>query len=51
LAGLVTVDSRDDPRIQVADLLAALARRSRNNGTDRLLQPFISPTSLWDPQR
>jgi uncharacterized protein DUF3800 len=27
LAGLVTVDSRDDPRVQVADLLAGLARR------------------------
>ncbi|MEV6301871.1 DUF3800 domain-containing protein [Actinoplanes sp. NPDC051861] len=27
LAGLVMVDSRDDPRIQVADLLAGLARR------------------------
>jgi hypothetical protein len=50
LAGLVTVDSRDDPRIQVADLLAAVARRSRNNGYGRLLQPFISPTSLWDPK-
>lgn len=50
LAGLVTVDSRDDPRIQVADLLAAVARRSRHNGDDRLLQPFISPTSLWDQQ-
>jgi hypothetical protein len=28
LAGLVAVDSRDDPRVQVADLLAGLARRS-----------------------
>ena len=28
LAGLVTVDSRDDPRVQVADLLAGLARRA-----------------------
>ncbi|MFI1988947.1 hypothetical protein [Actinoplanes sp. NPDC020271] len=28
LAGLVTVDSRDDPRVQVADLLAGIARRS-----------------------
>ena len=27
LAGLVMVDSRDDPRVQVADLLAGLARR------------------------
>jgi hypothetical protein len=28
LAGLVAVDSRDDPRVQVADLVAGLARRS-----------------------
>jgi len=28
LAGLVTVDSRDDARVQVADLLAGIARRS-----------------------
>ena len=28
LAGLVMADSRDDPRIQVADLLAGVARRS-----------------------
>src|SRR4029079_7877547 len=27
LAGLVTVDSRDDPRVQMADLLAGVARR------------------------
>ena len=27
LAGLVVVDSRDDPRVQVADLLAGIARR------------------------
>jgi hypothetical protein len=27
LAGLVMVDSRDDPRVQVADLLAGVARR------------------------
>ena len=48
LAGLVTVDSRDDPRIQVADLLAGVARRSPRTGN---LQPFVSPTSLRDPQR
>jgi hypothetical protein len=28
LAGLVTVDGRDEPRVQVADLLAGAARRS-----------------------
>ena len=51
LAGLVAVDSRDDPRVQVADLLAGLARRSPETGSDGLLQPFVSPTSLRDPGR
>jgi hypothetical protein len=51
LAGLVTVDSRDDPRIQVADLLAGVARRSPNIGADGPLQRFLSPTSLRDPER
>jgi hypothetical protein len=51
LAGLVTVDSRDDPRVQVADLLAGLARRSAGAGYESLLQPFLSPTSLRDPER
>ena len=49
LAGLVTVDSRDDPRVQVADLLAGLARRPAETGDDKLLQPFLSPTALRDP--
>ncbi|MFC7595766.1 hypothetical protein ACFQU3_10645 [Terrabacter sp. GCM10028922] len=49
-AGLVTVDSRDDPRVQVADLLAGIARRSPSLGEDDLLQPFLSPTSLRDPE-
>src|SRR5579862_5288978 len=51
LAGLVTVDSRDDPRVQVADLLAGAARRSPDIGDDDLLQPLVSPTSLRDPER
>jgi len=51
LAGLVTVDSRDDPRVQVADVLAGIARRSPDVGGDPLLQPFLSPTSLRDPGR
>ncbi|MET9023765.1 hypothetical protein ABZV93_27705 [Actinopolymorpha sp. NPDC004070] len=49
-AGLVTVDSRDDPRVQVADLLAGIARRTSDVGDD-LLQSFLSPTSLRDPER
>ena len=51
LAGLVTVDSRDDPRVQVADLLAGIARRWPSAGNDVLLQPFLAPTSLRDPER
>jgi hypothetical protein len=51
LAGLVTVNSRDDPRVQVADLLAGIALRSPDIGNDGLLQPFLSPTSLRDPDR
>jgi hypothetical protein len=51
LAGLVTVDSRDDPRVQVADLLAGMARRSAEIGYDGQLQPFLSPTSLLDAER
>ena len=51
LAGLVMVDSRDDPRVQVADILAGAARRSPDIETDLLLRPFLSPTSLRDPDR
>ncbi|HET9899343.1 MAG TPA: DUF3800 domain-containing protein [Streptosporangiaceae bacterium] len=51
LAGLVTVDSRDDPRVQIADLLAGIARRSLNIGDDGLLKSLLSPTSLRDPER
>ena len=51
LAGLVTVDSRDDERVQVADLLAGVARRLPGTAADGPLQPFLSPTSLCDPGR
>ncbi|MET8910065.1 hypothetical protein [Micromonospora sp. NPDC004551] len=51
LAGLVMVDSRDDPRVQVADLLAGVARRSPGIVDDALLRPLLSPTSLHDPAR
>jgi hypothetical protein len=49
LAGLVMVDSRDDPRVQAADLLAGLARRAAETGDDALIRPFVSATSLHDP--
>ena len=51
LAGLVTVDSRDDPRVQVADLLAGIARRIVDTPDEQLLAPFVSPTSLRAPKR
>ncbi|HEY7103062.1 MAG TPA: hypothetical protein VH573_15625 [Mycobacteriales bacterium] len=51
LAGLVTVDSRDDPRVQVADLLAGVARRWPEPVDGGPLQTFLSPTSLRDPGR
>jgi hypothetical protein len=46
----VMVDSRDDPRVQVADLLAGVARRSPRLVDGALLQPLLSPTSLHDPE-
>ncbi|MFF5057010.1 hypothetical protein ACFY1S_27870 [Micromonospora sp. NPDC000663] len=42
LAGLLMVDSRDDPRVQVADLLAGVARRMPGIIDDRLRQPLPS---------
>jgi hypothetical protein len=50
LAGLVAVDSRDDARVQVADVMAGVARRTWVVG-DRLLEPFLSRTSLVVPER
>ena len=37
-------------RLQVADLLAGMARRLPEMVGDGPLQPFLSPTSLRDPQ-
>jgi hypothetical protein len=51
LAGLVTVDSRNDPRVRVADLMAAVARRFPEAGFGALMRPFLSATSLHDPDR
>jgi len=49
LAGLLMVDSRDDPRVQVADILAGMARRLPETVDEGPLRPFVSPTSLRDP--
>ncbi|MFC7549626.1 hypothetical protein [Plantactinospora sp. GCM10030261] len=43
LAGLVMADSRDDPRVQVADLLAGVARRSPGKLDDAMLRPGLTP--------
>jgi hypothetical protein len=51
LVGLVMVDSRDDPRVQVADLLAGIARRLADNVDDSPLEPLLSPTSMCDPEQ
>jgi hypothetical protein len=45
-AGLVMVDSRDDPRVQIADLLAGIARRSLENGEHGAFECLLSSSSL-----
>jgi hypothetical protein len=61
LAGLRFVDSRDDPRVQVADFLAGVARRIASeelNGRGdaeltALLRPYLIASSIWgdEPSR
>ncbi|MEU1968688.1 hypothetical protein ABZ541_23580 [Micromonospora sediminicola] len=48
LAGLVMTDSRDDPRVQVADLLAGVARRMPETLDADLLRP-PPPSPPRDP--
>lgn len=55
LAGVRLVDSMDDPRVQVADFLAGVARRiaedalAGNADTELtyLLRPYVDPASVW----
>ena len=56
LVSLQRVDSREDPRVQVADLLAGLARHwalatlaGRTNPTGTRLRPLVDPRSVWCP--
>jgi hypothetical protein len=49
LAGLLMADSRDDPRVQVADLLAGVARRLPQIVENCPLQPFLSSRSSREP--
>lgn len=58
LAGLGLTDSRSDPRVQVADVLAGVARKIASDELNRradprltaLLRPFVDPRSLWGDQ-
>ena len=53
------VDSRDDPRVQVADLLAGAARRIASEELagrgdpvlTSLLRPYVGPASVWGDER
>lgn len=58
LGDFVQVDSRTDPRVQLADLLAGAARHISTSelhgaGTPELtalLSPYVSPNSLWSDE-
>jgi hypothetical protein len=53
------VDSRFDPRVQIADLLAGIARRVASDelhdhgdpGLSTLVRPYVDPTSRWSDER
>jgi hypothetical protein len=53
------VDSRSDPRVQVADFLAGVARRIASEELNArgdaeltaLLRPYVDPTSTWGDDR
>jgi len=53
---LVRVDSRDDPRVQVADLVAGIARRAATSVLDgkpdadlvSMVRPLVDDQSIWD---
>jgi Protein of unknown function (DUF3800) len=55
LASLRLVDSRSDPRVQVADFLAGVARKIASNELNNrgdpsltaLLRPYVDPCSIW----
>jgi hypothetical protein len=57
LAGVRLVDSRADPRVQVADLFAGIARRVASDALagypddalTALLRPYVHPESTWGP--
>ncbi|MER5419689.1 DUF3800 domain-containing protein [Streptosporangium roseum] len=59
LTSLRLVDSRSDPRVQVADFLAGVARKIASDElNDRgdadlvaLLRPYVDPSSVWGDDR
>ena len=59
LAAVHLVDSRADARVQVADLLAGIARRVASDALAgrpddaliALLRPYVNPESTWRPPR
>ncbi|MYQ34788.1 hypothetical protein GTW65_27835, partial [Streptomyces sp. SID4956] len=59
LAELRLVVARDDPRVQLADFLAGIARKAagdalRGNGDPELtalLRPYVDPASVWGDGR
>ncbi|MGW5686566.1 DUF3800 domain-containing protein [Nonomuraea sp. NPDC003754] len=59
LAGVRLVDSRTDPRVQVADLLAGAARRIAEDELEgrgdaeltALLRPYVDASSIWGDDR
>ncbi|MFC4588796.1 DUF3800 domain-containing protein [Sphaerisporangium corydalis] len=59
LAGLRLVDSRYDPRVQLADFLAGVARKIASEELNArgdpdltaLLRPYVNPSSIWGDDR
>jgi hypothetical protein len=59
MSGLRGADSRTDPRVQLADLLAGLARRIASDELagrgdpelTALLRPYVDPASIWQDDR
>jgi hypothetical protein len=59
LAGLRLVDSRRDPRVQLADFLAGIARKIASDELNKrgdprltaLLRPYVGASSVWGDDR
>ena len=51
LLGLTQVDSKEDPRVQVADLLAGIARRLRARPAPRLAELLAPYLHMWSDKK